>query len=380
MTGKNDCNEARKIFIDATGIAAVPTGLGKYSYHLIKELVTNEGYDFTILVQESLSAYHPIFQLKGERTRFLPTCIPVIGPLRDIGILRLHGIINRCDLYHCLSSYFPAFGVDIPSIITIHDLKYLFSPDFFHNPLKHKYYQWIVKRGIKNAKKIIAVSEATKRDIKKIGGAEEKVEVIHEAMTISPSGKGIYTGITDNFKGKPFLLYVGENRPHKNITRMIDAYQKILVRLGDGCPLFVFAGMNFDTLREKYCSSELADKLVFIGPVSDDDLVCLYEQALALIYPSLYEGFGLPILEAMSMGTPVITSNCSSMEEVAGTAALLIDPYCLDELVEAMVRVTVDQKERERLKELGIKRAAEFSWKRAANMTTEVYREVFMKL
>lgn len=370
----------RRNFVDATGITALPTGLGKYCYHLLKELIIKEEYDFTVLIQESLPASHPLFCLKSERTRFLYARIPVIGPLRDVGILRLSRIINQHDLYHCLSSYFPAFGIKIPSIVTIHDLKYLLFPNFLKNSLKNKYYRWIIKRGIKNARKIIAVSEATKKDIKKIGGAEEKIKVIYEAVTISSGVREPRTSIFDMLNGESFLLYVGENRPHKNITRMIEAYQRVLIRLGESCPLFVFVGMNFDALRKKYRTTELADKLIFAGSVPDNELSCLYRQALALVYPSLYEGFGLPIIEAMSMGTPVITSNCSSMAEVAGSAALLIDSYSIDELFEAMVRLAVHQQEREKLKVLGLRRAADFSWERAAHMTAEVYNEVARKL
>lgn len=147
-------------------------------------------------------------------------------------------------------------------------------------------------------------------------------------------------------------------------------------KLGERCPSFVFAGPNFETLRQDYADKKQYKKLIFLGTVSDELLVSLYKYALALVYPSVYEGLGLPILEAMAAGTPVITSNCSSMPEVAGCAAVLIDPHKVAQLTEAMMRVVQDKSERERLKKLGLHRAREFSWGKAAHMTLDIYENI----
>lgn len=116
-----------KIFIDALGIVNRPTGLGKYSFHLLKSLFKNQSYSFVVLHQKNLISSHPIFDLKGKNTSFFPASIPVIGPKRELAMYNLRGVLNKCDIFHCLSSYLPAFGLNRPSIVTIHDLKYLFS-------------------------------------------------------------------------------------------------------------------------------------------------------------------------------------------------------------------------------------------------------------
>jgi glycosyltransferase involved in cell wall biosynthesis len=176
-------------------------------------------------------------------------------------------------------------------------------------------------------------------------------------------------------KDKSFLLFVGDNRPHKNIIRIIASHRILLEKLGERCPFFVFAGPNFESLVKKY-GNERVKKLIFLGPVYEETLVSLYKHAVALVYPSLYEGFGLPILEAMSVGTSVITSNCSSMPEVAGSAAFLIDPYNVEELADAILKIVTDESERTRLRALGIQRVKQFSWSQTADSIIKLYEGI----
>lgn len=301
--------------------------------------------------------------------------IPVIGPARDIALWRLGPEINRHDMFHCLSSYLPAFGIHIPCLLTIHDLKYLLFPEFFKNDLKTLYYSWIIRRGTRKAAHIVAVSEATKRDLVALNVSSEKITVIHEAATISDTKTEVKDKLLDMLGNKSFLLFVGDNRPHKNVTRIIEAYQILLVKLGEKCPFFVFAGTNF-TKMKKYCGNEKMKKLIFLGPVYEETLVSLYKRAIALVYPSLYEGFGLPILEAMSVGTPVITSNCSSMPEIAGQAAILINPGDLNQIAEAMTKIVMDEAQRDRLRRLGLQHFRKFSWNKVADKITALYNQI----
>jgi glycosyltransferase involved in cell wall biosynthesis len=269
----------------------------------------------------------------------------------------------------------PAFGIDIPCLLTVHDLKYLLFPEFFKNYLKTFYYSWIIRRGTRKAIHIIAVSEATKNDLITLNISSKKITVIHEATTLSDTRSTLEDQLPDVLKDKSFLLFVGDNRPHKNIMRIVEAYRILLRKLGERCPFFVFAGPNFERLIKK-CGSERVKKLIFLGPVYEEVLVSLYKHAVALVYPSLYEGFGLPILEAMSVGTPVITSNCSSMPEVAGSAALLIDPYNVEQLAGAILKIVTDGAERTRLRALGIQRVKQFSWAQTANSIFELYETI----
>lgn len=317
---------------------------------------------------------HPLFSLHKENVNFVPVRIPVIGPRRDKRLLNLRNMINKHDLFHCLSSYFPIYGVSIPSIITVHDLKYLLYSDFFGNKIKEFYYNWLIRRGITRTKHIIAVSLATKRDLLNLGVPPERITVIHEAATISSRERESDYRLTDlDGVEQPYLLFVGVNRPHKNVSRIIKAYSILRDNLGKECPRFVFAGARFDALRKRYASEDRSKKLIFCGAISDEKLKVLYKHALALVFPSLYEGFGLPILEAMVMGVPVITSNCSSMPEVAGDAAILIDPHQVSQLVAAMSKIVQDETERIRLRQAGLRHVRKFLWERVASSTIELY-------
>jgi glycosyltransferase involved in cell wall biosynthesis len=361
--------QKKKIFIDATGIVSTPDGLGKYSYFLLKSLLKKKRYKFSILHQVNIPKSHPLFYLGHSNVTFVPVDIPTIGPKRELIMFSLRKKINEYDIFHCLSSYLPAFGLRIPSVVTVHDLKYLLYPRFFDNRLKTVYYSWIIRRGIRNASHVIAVSEATKRDIVKLDVPSQKVHVIYEAPTISLSEKNYLPEILE---GKKYWFFVGENRPHKNVRRIIAAYNMVKKKLGSQCPLFVFAGSKYETLKEKF----LHNNFVFLGPVSEEILVSLYTHTLALIYPSLYEGFGLPILEAMALGTPVITSNCSSMPEVAGNAALLINPHDTTQIADAIIKLVKNDKERSRMRTRGLKRIRDFSWEKAANLVYGLYEKI----
>jgi glycosyltransferase involved in cell wall biosynthesis len=359
----------KNILIDATGIVNTPTGLGKYSHYLLKSLLKHKTYNFTIFYQKTLKTSHPFFQLKNKHTIFFPVDIPPIGPKREYGIFKIRNVVNKHDLFHCLSSFLPAFGLHIPSIVTIHDLKYLFYPEFFNNRLKRWYYKWIILKSIRKASHIIAVSQATKHDIESQEASSEKIHVIYEAPTILFKTEG---QLPEVLYDKKYLLFVGENRPHKNIQRIINAYELVKSDMKDACPLLVFAGSRY----EPFMKDPGNNNIVFLGTVDEQMLVSLYENALALVYPSLYEGFGLPIIEAMKLGLPVITSNCSSMQEIADKAAVLVDPYDTAQLTSAMLRITRDKGARMRLKKLGYERANEFSWEKAAKETCGLYEKI----
>jgi len=362
----------RKIFIDATGIVNTPTGLGKYSFYLLKALLKIKEYNFTVLVQNSLSREHPLFSLEKENVYFNTIKAPVIGPRRDLILFYIRNLINQHDLYHCLSSYFPAFGIRTSSIVTIHDLKYLFFPEFFRSGFKAVYYKWIITRGIHKATGIIAVSEATKKDIVLFGGSSDKIRVIYEAPTISNSTN---QDLPPGLKGKRYFLFVGENRPHKNVKRLIEAFLRVSKQLGDSVPYLVLVGPKYAVFK----SETRCDKIIFFGTASENTLCALYKNALALVYPSLYEGFGLPLLEAMSLQVPVITSNISSMPEVAGEAALYVDPRDVEQMASALLLMIKDEKKRKELIKKGTHRVRDFSWKRAADQVGGFYEQIISR-
>jgi glycosyltransferase involved in cell wall biosynthesis len=362
------------VCLDATGVVNFPTGLGKYSYHIIKALAVCRNFRFTILHQRSLARNHPLFKFSSRFITFIPIDSPVIGPRRELSFFLHRSVVNQMDLFHCLSSYMPAFGLDIPTIITVHDLKYLLFPQMLESRMKAAYYSLIVKRGMRKAAHIIAVSESTKKDIMKLGIDSRKIKVIYEANTLEYGRK--VDSLPSRNGDKPYFLFVGEDRPHKNIDRLLSAHHILRDHMGARCPRLVIAGPVSQRLSKAH--SEIAEKsdVAFVGQVDDGKLLQLYRNALALVYPSLYEGFGLPILEAMAAGIPVITSNCSAMAEVAGSAAMLVDPRNIDQIKQAMRRMALDSEERNRLRRLGLSHVRRYSWDKAAALTLRTYEEV----
>ena len=319
--------------------------------------------------QQDLDRNHPLFHLREANVEFISARIPVIGPKREKLMYDIRHLINKHDLFHCLSSYLPAFGLRIPSIVTIHDLKYLMFPYLLGSRLKALYYKWIIRRGISNASFIVAVSVSTKRDIKRLGVEEERICVVHEAPTIS----GVIRGeLPSCLRFKRYFLCVGEYRPHKNIERITKAYLAVRQRLGDSSPLMVLVGSRYEARGDMFA----VDGIRVLGPMDEDRLAVLYANALALVYPSLYEGFGLPIVEAMLLGTPVITSRCSSMEEVAGSAAVLVNPYDIEQIASAMVNIAMSKKLRVELRSRGSARVRLFSWRAAASKIHDIYDQI----
>ena len=230
------------------------------------------------------------------------------------------------------------------------------------------------------------MSESTRNDLLKvfphISKLAERTEVVYEAATVSMKEN---PEIFRKFQlDKPYFLYLGELRPHKNVERVIQAFMQFKDTLkqaqGDsGASLtsdvrLIVAGKPHKSFVMP--ADARRDDIIFTGYVKDDDAYTLYSNALAFCLPSLYEGFGLPILEAMKCGCPVITSDCSSTAEVAGSAGVLVDPLNVTQIAEAMKRIYTDESFRKELVEKGYAREKEFSWGTAAEKTLEIYREI----
>jgi glycosyltransferase involved in cell wall biosynthesis len=364
------------IFIDATGITPIPTGLGNYSIRLLQALIACTDHRYTVLCSSKLSNFHELFAFPSERVIYIRKKIPVIGPLRDWEYIWQGKAISKCDLYHCMSSYLPLFRIQRPSIVTLHDLKYLKYPEFINSKYKYWYLQKAFKSTTKNASFIIAISEATKRDLLDLGVDSSRVRVVHEASFIksAPSPDRDSLNLYEDY-----FLFIGENRPHKNLHRLINAYGILNQECAINLPKLLIAGNGSNNLNEYIAEKGLSNKIITLGIVKDEELVYLYKNAFALVFPSLYEGFGLPILEAMSLGVPVITSNLSSMREVGGNAVELVDPHSELDIKRGMRNLLDNSLYRLQLIKDGKNRALSFSWERAAVQTAKIYSEIYIK-
>ncbi|MGA8274474.1 MAG: glycosyltransferase family 1 protein [Candidatus Sulfotelmatobacter sp.] len=285
------------------------------------------------------------------------------APLDSWRLARALGKLTRDDLFFSPGYNTPLFCA-APFIFTIHDLSHIYCPEN-SGPLLRLYYATIMKRACHRAAKILTVSEFTRNQIIEwSGAAPDKVFNV---------GCGVDTAYRpgDELYGLPFpyLLCVSNRKRHKNEFRVVEAFAKAGL---DARMHLVFTGESTIDLARWIDQHQVSARIDFMGVVAESKLPALYRGAEALIFPSLYEGFGLPVLEAMASGTPVVTSNVTAMPEVAGDAALLVDPTAVRQIATAMEQIVSDISLRQRLQEKGLRRAAQYSWTGTASKVREL--------
>ena len=289
-------------------------------------------------------------------------------------------VMPRADIFHATEHLLPPLK-NARTVFTLHDLIFQFFPEY-HLPLNRWFLQNAMPYFLRRADAIIAVSECTKRDaIRFYNLPSEKITVIYEAADPALRPESDPNRIAEvrarYANDQPFLFFVSVIEPRKNIRALVDALQVLRER---GFPhRLLVAGRKgwlyqatFDYVRQTGMQSQV----VFLDHVPDADLPALFAACDAFVFPSLYEGFGLSPLEAMACGAPVVCSNASSLPEVVGDAALLVNPRDIGEIANAVERVITDRALRDELRGRGLVRAAQFSWERAARKTRTVYEQV----
>jgi len=271
------------------------------------------------------------------------------------------------------------FPMPFKKIITVYDLSSLLFPTYNVGGMIS--WRLLGKKTIKNVDKIIAISNSTKRDIIHFFGCpEEKIQTIYlgKDEIFFP----IHESEKEKFKERynlnfPYILYVGVLQPRKNIPNLIKAFN-IFKKMGMPHKLVIAGGKGwqftdiFKTVQELHLQNEV----IFTGFIPYEDLPGLYNAAELFVFPSIYEGFGIPALEAMACGIPVITSNSSSLPEIVGETGVMVDPYNLEQLAHSMKEVLTDESYKKEIIKNGLQRANLFSWKRCAEETLDVYHEI----
>jgi glycosyltransferase involved in cell wall biosynthesis len=286
------------------------------------------------------------------------------------------------DLYHHPQYDLP-LTIRIPRVVTFHDLKYLFRPDFLEGNsfLKRSYIRWSIAHSLRSADQIISVSENTLKDLGKLFTFQDsKVSVIPNGVEPILGDKSSESANKITLPER-YILFVGTRRPHKNINGLIHALKVVRVKFDLPIEL-VIAGKAYADYRdpEKTASDTGMTNFVhFKNFVSDAQLPRLYRKAEAFVLPSFYEGFGIPLIEAMANKTPVIGSDRSSIPEVIGSAGLLVNPERPDDIADKIFQICTDQRLRQRLIDAGLERSRQFSWKRIAEATLEVYIKALRK-
>lgn len=374
-----------RIGIDARFYGTLGKGLGRYTQQLITylEKVDTKNSYLIFLRSENFDAYIP----KSPNFKKVLADIPWYSWKEQFVFPRL--LLQ----YHCDVVHFTHFNVPIfyrrPFVLTVHDLILFHFPTIRATTrsvlgywMKYLMYRIILWSALNRAKHIISVSQYTRDDISKNFHIEkEKMIVTYQAATDiqgKENGKG---GRCDSrtLASKygilnKYFLYVGNAYPHKNLERLLEAFR----RMGDLGIMLVFVGKKdyFYERLQRYVGKRSIRGVVFTGEVTDGDLECLYRGAVAYVFPSLYEGFGLPPFEAMALGTPVIAASRSALPEVLGSAALYFDPEDIEDMIKKLVLLLNDEKLRLDLVEKGYRRAKKFSWEKLAQDTQRVYESL----
>ena len=289
---------------------------------------------------------------------------------------------ERPDVFHAPHYVMPP-AVSCRSLVTIHDCIHLAFPQYLPSRAAYVYARASMWSAAHRSRRILTVSEASKRDIIRfLNVPPEKIVVVYNAIDerfrVTPSEEAI-ARVRERYQlDHRFVLYVGNIKPHKNLVRLIEAFDRLRKCGFDELTLLIIGDeiSKLPSLRRAVHSHKLHKHVRFLGHLPDDTLAILYRLAAVFVFPSLSEGFGLPPIEAMACGAPVVTSNVSSLPEVTGGAAVLVDPYDIESIADGIARVLSDPVLREELRVKGIARALEFSWERSVSRTREIYQEV----
>jgi glycosyltransferase involved in cell wall biosynthesis len=366
-----------RVGFDATTLVGRISGVGYYTYRVMQSLV--EAARQGLVEQVVLLSNRPLPAVPAaervlayERLRF---------PVRSVWMQFLLPLIlrrTRPDVVHFTNYLAPLFP-GVPYVVSIHDMSLTLLPEY-HTLKKRLLTSSLVPAVARGARRILAPSESTKRDVVRLLGLDPgRVRVIPYAASSAFRPVPVDAGSLEQRHAVrvPYFLYVGTLEPRKNLARALRAFARVAASLPEHS--FVLAGQQgwkYEEVLAEARRPELAGRVRFLDYLPEPDLPALYSGATAFVYPSLYEGFGLPVVEAMACGAPVITSRSSSLAEVAGEAARLIDPTDENDIAAALHMLGSDASLRRELSTRGVARAAEFSWEKTGRETLAVYEDV----
>ena len=380
-------NNATRIAIDCTPARQQRGGIGRYVRELIAAL---PALDQTTAYRLFASgASRPLPPPPAPNFVWKPTPIPPRWLARIWHRARMpipvEVFTGRIDLFHATDFVMPPTLPSTRTLLTVHDLSFVRVPQAASPPLRD-YLNRVVPRSVNMADHILADSQATKDDLQELYGvAADKITVLYSGVNsrFQPvADEAVLKRVKAKYKltGIDYLLSVGTVQPRKNYSRVIRALAS-LRRQGCDLRCVIAGGKGWleDEMRQTIAETKLDDAVHLLGFVDDDDLPALYSAARMLVMPSLYEGFGLPILEAMACGAPVIAGNLSSLPEVVGKAGLLVNPLDIDAIADAILRIESDTQRRAFLIEAGRRQARKFTWEKSARQLQAVYKSLLTR-
>jgi glycosyltransferase involved in cell wall biosynthesis len=376
-----------RIGLNSQKLLAANTGVGNYTYHLVRHLLEvdrenryclfffNQLRDGQDLFARSVAPYQVESSgfgttLNSARILWEQILLPARAKACDV------------DVFHYIDHTLSLVRRPCPTVITVHDLAFFRVPEMY-NLSRRFYKQFVSLRSVKRATRVITISEYTRREILEITGVDgDRVEVIPYGISAAfrpiPRDAALEAFRARARLPERFLLFVGTLQPRKNVDGLLRAFRKALDRGGFPHSL-VLAGDRGWLYEEVFAligTLGLRDRVIYMDTVPHGDLPAVYNLADLFVYPSWFEGFGLPPLEAMACGTPVICSSTTSLPEVVGDAGITVHPSDVDGLADGIARVLSDPALAARMREAGLARARTFSWDENARRTIGVYRRV----
>ena len=362
-------------------------GVGIYTKNLVRSLArVGPEHSYVLLGgpqnREPLGDLGPNFRLTHYTRRY----DSVRSHLDFWFVLRALGL----DVFHIPHRWAP-LSTPAPYVVTLHDLNSLFFPRDRGSRMFEKARRGMLRRGLDRAARVITVSQATRRDaVKRLGLPDDKFTTIYDAVdeqVAQPVSDELRRTTLERYSiNDPFVLYAGRIQPQKNVPRLIEAFAVVKAQLENHwkyhhLKLIVIGDdlARYPEVRRAVMASRVQDSARFLGFVPLETLRCFYTEATAFLFPSLYEGFGMPPLEAMAHGTPVVTSSVSSLPESVGDAAELVNPTNVFDIARGLRKILLDDDYRDELRRRGFEQVSKFSWDRSAEQVLEVYRDVARK-
>jgi glycosyltransferase involved in cell wall biosynthesis len=361
-----------KVAVDATAVPARLTGAGVYVARVLAALAARDDLEV-----EAFCAPGSAEVLAAPGLRLRPVAAAGAGrPTRIAWTQLLAGRAARAagaDLLHGVHYELP-LRARLPQVVTVHDLTLLTHPEW-HEAGKVRYFGWAMRRAVAAASRVLCVSATTAADL------AERLDVPAERVDVTPLGTDLRPASAEavervrrrlGIEG-PYLLGLGTAEPRKDLPTLVRAFASLAGELPHRLVLAGLAGWGAGALASAVAASGVADRVLLPGYVPDADKAALVTGADVFVYPSRYEGFGLPVLEAMACGTPVVTTTGGSLPEVAGDAATLVAPGDTDALAAAIAKLAADPAARHEAAVGGRRRAAAFTWGRCADLTAAAY-------
>lgn len=359
-----------RIAVDTRPLSGPIVGIGRYTVNMLEQMISEDEDNTWFLYSDKpllfdLKVQHKVVVRTGQvKDRFMSFVWSQI-------VFSIWARIDKIELFWSPRHHLPLFlPRKVKKVVSIHDLVWCYFPNtmMWQNLLLERL---LMPISIKMADKIISVSQSTAEDLKsKFMDLEDKILMIPEA-----AGK-LEDHQSEVALASPYLLFVGTLEPRKNLKNLLQAFRKVVDEGMTDHSLIIAGGQGWrkESIEDVIKGLSLEESVQVLGYVEDKALHALYRNAYALVLPSLYEGFGLPLLEAMQYGTPVISSNVSAMPEIVGDAGILVDPQSVDELSGAIIELLSSERLRDKLSKRSVKQASKYSWEESALKTLSLFQ------